>query len=51
MDRIGVADTMFARYDMGAGPSIELEGCPGQGVRFEVLRRTVPGFKRSRGGL
>ena len=45
MDRIGVVDTMFARYDMGAEAVDELEGCPGFGTTFEVVRRTVPGFK------
>ena len=45
MDRIGVADTMFARYDMGAEAVDELKQCPGHGERFEVVRRTVPGFK------
>ncbi|MDA8293094.1 MAG: riboflavin synthase [Actinomycetota bacterium] len=45
MDRIGVVDTMFARYDMGAEAVGELETCPGYGERFEVIRRTVPGFK------
>jgi riboflavin synthase len=45
MDRIGVADTMFARYDMGAEAVDELESCPGHGERFEIVRRTVPGFK------
>ena len=45
MDRIGVVDTMFARYDMGAEAVDELKQCPGHGTRFEVLRRTVPGFK------
>ena len=45
MDRIGIADTMFARYDMGAEAIHELASCPGHGERFEVLRRTVPGFK------
>jgi riboflavin synthase len=45
MDRIGVADTMFARYDMGAEAVDELESSPGHGERFEVVRRTVPGFK------
>ncbi|MDA8274848.1 MAG: riboflavin synthase [Actinomycetota bacterium] len=45
MDRIGVVDTMFARYDMGAEAVGELEACPGYGERFEVVRRTVPGFK------
>ena len=45
MDRIGVVDTMFARYDMGAEAVDELEQCPGHGERFEIVRRTVPGFK------
>jgi riboflavin synthase len=45
MDRIGVVDTMFARYDMGAEALSELADCPGHGTRFEVVRRTVPGFK------
>jgi riboflavin synthase len=45
MDRIGVVDTMFARYDMGAEAIDELESCPGFGTTFEVVRRTVPGFK------
>jgi len=45
MERIGVVDTMFARYDMGAEAVDELASCPGHGERFEVIRRTVPGFK------
>jgi riboflavin synthase len=45
MDLIGVVDTMFARVDMGSVAVAELESCPGYGERFEVLRRTVPGFK------
>ena len=45
MDRIGVVDTMFARYDMGAEAIDELERCPGFGTAFEVVRRTVPGVK------
>ncbi|HXW38809.1 MAG TPA: riboflavin synthase [Acidimicrobiales bacterium] len=45
MDRIGVVDTTFARYDMGAEAEDELKQCPGYGERFEILRRTVPGFK------
>ena len=45
MDRIGVVDTMFARYDMGAEALEELHSCPGHGERFEVFYRTVPGFK------
>jgi riboflavin synthase len=45
VDTIGVIDTMFARYDMGAEALAELAECPGYGERFRVLRRTVPGFK------
>ncbi len=45
MDRIGVVDTMFARFDMGAEAVDELEACPGFGSTFDVVRRTVPGFK------
>jgi riboflavin synthase len=44
-DRIGLADTMFARFDMGAEALDELKQCSGFGTRFEVVRRTVPGFK------
>ena len=45
MITIGVVDTMFARYDMGADALEELASCPGHGETFNVLRRTVPGFK------
>ena len=45
MITIGVVDTMFARYDMGADALEELAACPGFGETFTVLRRTVPGFK------
>jgi riboflavin synthase len=45
MEQIGIVDTMFARYDMGAEALDELKGCPGFGTTFEVERRTVPGFK------
>jgi riboflavin synthase len=45
VDKIGIADTMFARYDMGAEAEEELRSCPGYGERFELIRRTVPGFK------
>jgi riboflavin synthase len=45
MDLIGVVDTMFARYDMGAEAVDELKQCPGFGSTFDVARRTVPGFK------
>ncbi len=43
--RIGVVDTMFARYDMGGAARAELAECPGYGQRFEVVAQTVPGFK------
>ena len=43
--RIGVVDTMFARFDMGASARAELEGCSGFGESFTVISRTVPGFK------
>jgi riboflavin synthase len=43
--RIGVVDTMFARYDMGAAAHDELRQCPGYGERFSVVTATVPGFK------
>jgi riboflavin synthase len=43
--RIGVVDTMFARYPMGAAARSELETCPGYGEKFVVLSQTVPGFK------
>ena len=45
MDRIGVVDTMFARYDMGGEALAVLAECPGYGARFTTIRRTVPGFK------
>ena len=45
MDRIGVVDTMFARVDLGGFALDELRSCDGYGERFEVLHRTVPGFK------
>ncbi len=45
LQRIGVVDTTFARYDMGAAVRAELAECPGHGTTFEVLSRTVPGFK------
>jgi riboflavin synthase len=44
-DLIGVVDTMFARYDMGGEALDALKQQPGFGTRFQVLRRTVPGFK------
>jgi riboflavin synthase len=45
MKRIGVVDTMFARIDMG-GIAIEaLAEKAGNGTEFDLIRRTVPGFK------
>lgn len=43
--RIGVVDTMFARYDMGGAARAELEECPGYNETFTVVAATVPGFK------
>jgi riboflavin synthase len=43
--RIGVVDTMFARYDMGQAACDELAICPGYGKTFKVVSKTVPGFK------
>jgi len=43
--KIGVVDTMFARYDMGAAARDELSNCPGYGDKFSVISKTVPGFK------
>ncbi|MCQ4041851.1 riboflavin synthase [Streptantibioticus rubrisoli] len=45
MDRIGVVDTMFACIDMGSIAERRLSELEGYGERFEVVRRTVPGFK------
>jgi riboflavin synthase len=45
LDHVGVVDTMFARYDMGSEALDALKQCPGYGTRFDVIRRTVPGFK------
>ena len=43
--KIGVVDTMFARYDMGRAARNELALCPGHGTTFHVISETVPGFK------
>jgi riboflavin synthase len=45
VDLIGVVDTMFARFDLGGYALSELRACPGYGERFDVVYRTVPGFK------
>ncbi len=42
MKRIGVADTTFARYDMGGAAINELKSL---GTGFRVERYTVPGIK------
>jgi len=44
MDRIGVVDTMFAVTTWAQRRSTTRR-LPGHGERFEVVRRTVPGFK------
>jgi riboflavin synthase len=43
--KIGVVDTMFARYDMGSAAVAELSACPGYNETFSVVTQTVPGFK------
>ena len=43
--KIGVVDTMFARYDMGQAACDELATLPGHGTKFKVIAQTVPGFK------
>ena len=45
LKRIGVVDTMFARFDMGGAALAELRDCPGYNETFEVVTETVPGFK------
>jgi riboflavin synthase len=45
MKWIGVVDTMFARVDMGEIALRTLRAKPDFGVRFDLTRRTVPGFK------
>ena len=42
MKKIGVADTTFARFDMGASAITELKGL---GTGFRIERYTVPGIK------
>ncbi len=42
MKIIGVADTTFARFDMGASAIDELKKT---GTGFKIIRKTVPGFK------
>lgn len=45
VDRIGVVDTMFSCVNMGDIAEERLHLRPDCGERFEILRRTVPGFK------
>ena len=45
MERIGIVDTMFASVNMGEIAETRLGTEPGHGLEFEILRRTVPGFK------
>ena len=42
MKRIGVADTTFARVDLGR---VAVRALQAQGTGFKVVRRTVPGIK------
>ena len=42
LKKVGVVDTTFARFDMGAAAVAELKGAGGG---FKVIRRTVPGIK------
>ncbi|MCL1984346.1 MAG: riboflavin synthase [Methanomassiliicoccaceae archaeon] len=42
MKLIGIADTTFARYDMGASAADELKRT---GTGFRIIRSTVPGIK------
>jgi riboflavin synthase len=45
VDKIGIVDTMFARFDMGTIVEEELKRQSGYGERFSLIRRTVPGIK------
>lgn len=42
MKKIGIADTTFARFDMGASAADELKNT---GTGFKIVRYTVPGVK------
>lgn len=42
MKKVGIADTTFARYDMGASAIDELKKT---GTDFKIVRFTVPGIK------
>jgi riboflavin synthase len=45
VDKIGIVDTTFARFDMGAIAEAELSHQSGFRKRFEIVRTTVPGIK------
>jgi riboflavin synthase len=45
MKWIGIVDTMFARVDMGVIAVEALAAKQDRGETFDVVRRTVPGFK------
>jgi riboflavin synthase len=45
MEKIGIVDTMFARINMGEIAINHLSTLDGEGHQFEIVRRTVPGFK------
>jgi len=45
VDRIGVVDTMFSCVNMGDLAEERLRQRPDCGARFDIVRRTVPGFK------
>ena len=45
--RIGVVDTMFARYDMGAAARDELANCPGHGTTSRSSRARCRGSRTS----
>lgn len=45
MDNLGVVDTTFATIDMGQIARDEFAKLPGYNERFQVISRTVPGFK------
>ncbi len=42
LKRVGVVDTTFARFDMGASAEAQLKA---SGTGFRIVRRTVPGVK------
>ena len=48
--KIGVVDTMFARFDMGAEARAELETCPGYNKTFKVRLPDGSGLQGPSGG-